>query len=279
MTPSAGPRYHGGVIADPTEVAARLTLATSAARAAGALLERYRGRLREVVKKGAIDLVTEADRAAEAALMAEIAVAFPADTLRGEESGEVAAGDSGWTWLVDPLDGTTNFVHDLPWFAVSVGATYAGVPTVGVIFAPALGKLWCAARGHGATLNGAPIRVAATEHLEDALLATGFPYDRATTAQALVPPVARALQRSRGLRRMGAAALDLACVADGTFGGYWEPRLKPWDLAAGITLVREAGGVVTDFGGGDGMLASGDVVATNGTLHAALMGIVHGDGG
>jgi len=266
------------VIADPTSgVAARLTLATSAAREAGRLLERYFGRLREVVKKGAIDLVTEADRGAEALLVEQIARAFPHDTIRGEESGVVAEGESGWTWLVDPLDGTTNFVHELPWFAVSVGATYRGVPALGVIHAPALGQLWSAASGQGATLDGRPIRVNDTPVVGDALLATGFPYDRATSAEALVQPVARALQRSRGLRRMGAAALDLARVADGTFGGYWEPRLKPWDLAAGIVLVREAGGRVTDFDAGDEMLVSGDVVATNGALHDALLAIVHGD--
>jgi myo-inositol-1(or 4)-monophosphatase len=279
LTPSAGPRYHRDVIADPTDVAARLALATSAARAAGQLLEAHRGHLREVVKKGEIDLVTEADRAAEAALIERIAAAFPGDAVCGEEGGEVVVAGARWVWYIDPLDGTTNFVHGLPWFAVSVGAVYLGQPTVGVIHAPALGHTWHGASGQGAYLDDRPLGVTATAALKDALLATGFPYDRAQTARALVAPVVRALERARGLRRMGAAALDLAGVADGTFGGYWEPRLKPWDLAAGIALIREAGGRVTDFAGGDGMLASGDVIASNGVLHKALLGIVHGDRG
>ena len=267
------------MIADPTDVAARLALARSAARVAGRLLEAHRGHLREVVKKGEIDLVTEADRAAEAVLDERIAAAFPGDAVCGEEGGEVVVAGADWVWFIDPLDGTTNFVHGLPWFAVSVGAVYLGRPTVGVIHAPALGHTWHGASGQGAFLDDRPLRVAATTAMKDALLATGFPYDRAQTASALAPPVVRALERARGLRRMGAAALDLAGVAGGTFAGYWEPRLKPWDLAAGVVLVREAGGRVTDFAGGDGMLTSGDIVASNGVLHAGLMGVVHGDRG
>ena len=267
------------MIATSTDVAARLALALSAALAAGRLLETHRGRLQDVAKKGDVDLVTEADRGAEALIVEQITARFPADAVRGEEGGGVVADDADFAWLIDPLDGTTNYVHGLPWFAVSIGVLFRGVPVIGVIHAPALGRTWHGAAGQGAYCDNLPLRVAATATLQDALLATGFPYDRAETAHALVAPVVRALERARGLRRMGAAALDLAGVADGTFAGYWEPRLKPWDLAAGVVLVREAGGRVTDFAGGEGMLASGDVVASNGRLHAALLDIVHGDRG
>jgi len=261
---------------DPALVA-RLALARDVADAAGAVLERHRGRLREVTKKGDIDLVTEADRAAEAAVVTAIARAFPDDRLIAEEgAARGGARDDGFTWYVDPLDGTTNFVHGLPWFAVSIGVTFRGEPVVGVIHAPALRRTWTAARGQGAFADGVRLHVSDADTLRDALLATGFPYDRDRTAHALVGPVERALVAARGLRRMGAAALDLACVADGTFGGYWEPRLKPWDLAAGIVLVREAGGRVTDHAGGDTMLATGDVIASNGRLHDALTRVVHG---
>lgn len=266
-------------------LASRLAVALDAARAAGAVLSRLRGRLVGVEFKDSassrpIDLVTEADRGAEAAVVSHLRGRFPDDRLIGEEGADWgSASGHDWTWFIDPLDGTTNYVHGLPWFAVSVGALYRGVPAVGVVHAPALGRTWSAATGRGARADGAPMRVSAAEHLADGLLATGFPYDRAETAHALVGPVERALRAARGLRRMGAAALDLAMVADGTFVGYWEPRLKPWDLAAGIVLVREAGGTVTDFDGGDAVLARGDVVASNGPVHSALLEVVRGPEG
>lgn len=267
------------MIASPPGLLPRLDLARAVAARAGEILTRHRGRLAAVAKKGDIDLVTEADRASEAAIVAAIAERFPSDRVIAEEGSAVAGdGHDGYTWLVDPLDGTTNFVHGLPWFAVSVGALWRGVPVLGVIGAPALGRAWHGALGHGAhDETGARLRVCDAATLKDGLLATGFPYDRDATAAALVGPVSRALAAGRDVRRMGAAALDLAAVADGTFAGYWEPRLKPWDLAAGILLVREAGGRVTDFAGADAMLSSGDVIAAPPQLHAALTRVVRGD--
>lgn len=268
-----------------TALSSRLAVALDAARAAGAVLSRLRGHLDGVEFKDSassrpIDLVTEADRGAEAAVVSHLRGRFPDDRVIGEEGADWAgAAGVDWTWFIDPLDGTTNYVHGLPWFAVSVGALFRGVPVVGVVHAPALGRTWSAAAGQGARVDGRPMRVARAAVLAEGLLATGFPYDRAETAHALVGPVERALRAARGVRRMGAAALDLASVADGTFVGYWEPRLKPWDLAAGVVLVREAGGRVTDYAGRDAVLERGDVVASNGAVHEALLAVVRGPEG
>jgi len=224
-----------------------------------------------VTWKGAVDLVTIADRESETFVIAALHAAFPDDHIIGEEGGGAGPADADFVWYVDPLDGTTNFVHGLPHFAVSLGCVYRGDPAVGVILAPVLGDVWSAALGQGATKNGQPIAVATDQTLRRSLVATGFPYDRTTDAEALARRVARALAHCLDVRRLGSAALDLAQVADGTFGAYWEPRLKPWDLAAGVVIVREAGGRVTDLAGGDTLLASGDVLATNGLLHAAFL--------
>jgi myo-inositol-1(or 4)-monophosphatase len=271
----------------------RLALAVDVAREAAALLMHHRGRLTEVAFKGAVDLVTEADRGAERLVLERLAAALPEDLLVGEEGGGAGPAEAPFAWFVDPLDGTTNFVHGLPHFCVSLGLTWRASPltplepVLGVIAAPALaplgasalGTLWSGALGLGATRSGLasttdlviPLAVSRVDTLDRALVATGFPYDRQDTSLALIRPLEAALHRVHCVRRLGSAALDLAQVADGTFAAYWEPRLKPWDLAAGVALVREAGGRVTDLGGGDSILESGDVLATNGLLHEPFL--------
>ena len=235
------------------------------------------GRLTEVHHKGAVDLVTEADRHAESHLLEGLHSAFPGDGLEAEEGGTLRDGDGRWRWIVDPLDGTTNFVHGLAHFGVSLGLLLEDVPVAGIVHVPPTGDTYHAAEGQGAWCEETPIHVTAVASLGDALLATGFPYDRRERAEELLRPVRRALEQGRGIRRNGAAALDLVDVARGVFGGFWEQGLAPWDMAAGVVLVREAGGQVTGYGGRPLDLNHGDVVATNGLLHDAVLGLLDGD--
>jgi len=270
---------------EPSALARRRASAETIAREAAAILLHHRGRLNEVTWKGAVDLVTVADRSSEAFVIAALHKAFPEDRIVGEEGGGEGPVDADFVWYVDPLDGTTNFVHGLPHFAVSLGSVHRGEPLVGVIHAPALslpstprdpGIVWSAASGLGASRNDRPIAVAAHTILRRALVATGFPYDRPTHGSVIGQRVESALAHCLDIRRLGSAALDLAQVADGTFGAYWEGSLKPWDMAAGLAIVRAAGGRVTDLAGGETMLASGDVLATNTLLHAAFLADVLG---
>ena len=252
--------------ADPREIAARLELARGAAEAAGKVLMAHFGRLTAVARKGAVDLVTAADHASEDHLVRVISRAFPGDAILAEERGGAGAQDAPWCWVVDPLDGTTNFVHRLDHFAVSVGLTWRGEPVAGETYHGAVGAgAWC---------GGRRLAVSETSDLADALVGTGFPYDRRDVAGALLAPVERALQACRGIRRFGAAALDLARVATGSLDGFWEPRLAPWDMAAGVALVREAGGRVSAYGGAPFELGGASVVASNGHIHEALVGVV-----
>ncbi|MCB9733402.1 MAG: inositol monophosphatase [Deltaproteobacteria bacterium] len=261
------------------DLAERLAAAVTIAEDAGRCLLAHLGRLDGVDQKGRGDLVSAADRAAEELIVAALASRFPTDRVVAEEGHDRAgsAAPGGPTWYVDPLDGTTNFVHGLPVFCVSLGLVAGGEPVLGVVHMPALGRTYRAARGGGAWLGERRLRVSAATRLDDALLATGFPYNRYDTAAELLRPVERALRVARGVRRMGAAAADLAFVAEGALSGYWEPRLKPWDLAAGLALVREAGGVATDFEGHRDVLAACDVVAAGPALHPALLRLVRGD--
>lgn len=233
--------------------------------AAELLRERFDDR-HDVVEKRPRDLVTEADRASEAAIVAAVRAAFPAAALLGEEGG-VYAGTSDERFIVDPLDGTTNYAHGYPLFCVSIAYERGGVLEAAAIEAPLLGMRFAASRGGGATLNGEPICVSATPAIASALICTGFnpaDYDRNGRYFAALSRLAQ------GVRRDGSAALDLAMVAAGRFDGFWEWDLKPWDIAAGTLLIREAGGRVTAIDGSALDLAAGSIVATNGRLHAEL---------
>ena len=260
----------------PQGVLERIEVARAASKGAGAVLLQHVGRLTKIDFKGRVDLVTEADRAAEAYLVACIRQAFPLDRVLAEEGGASQWEGNDWQWILDPLDGTTNYVHGLAHYGVSVGLSFNGELVGGVIHVPPTGKTYWAARGSGAYHDDVPLKVSSRDALSQALLVTGFPYDRASTVSALLGPVERALLSARGLRRMGAASLDFVAVACGVFDGYWESRLQPWDMAAGVVLVREAGGSVTAADGGPFTLAGGSVCCTNGLIHDALVDVVRG---
>jgi myo-inositol-1(or 4)-monophosphatase len=244
-----------------------LAFVTSLARDAGALLrERYHA-ARTIEQKRPKDLVTDADRASEALIVAAIRASFPGAAVLGEEGGAYA-GASGERFIVDPLDGTTNYAHHYPMFCVSIGYERDGVLEAGAIYAPIFDELVAARRGGGATCNGRPIRVSEASVLSEALVSTGFipgPLeDRAVREWAAVSRSAQAV------RRDGSAALDLAAVAMGRFDAFWEWRLKPWDMAAGTLIVREAGGTVSAIGHAGFDLDEGSILASNGRIHAEL---------
>ena len=242
----------------------------SAEQGAYELSQRF-GRLEQVREKGRCgDLVTEADHAAEAVVLDLLQRETPEIGVLAEESGRrQAPGDL--EWCVDPLDGTTNYAHGFPFFGTSIGLTWRGIPLLGALAAPALGELYWAAPGMGSWCNDHALAVTACERLEDALLATGFAYDRFTRLDNNYAEFAYFTHRTHGVRRAGAAALDLAFVAAGRLDGYWERGLSPWDLAAGVVLVEQAGGLVTSYDGSALQLPSGRIIASGAPLHAALV--------
>ncbi|MCA9751348.1 MAG: inositol monophosphatase [Gemmatimonadetes bacterium] len=229
------------------------------ARGAGELLLGYFGGPLGIEHKGSVDLVTNADRAAEDWILEELRREFPGQAVLAEEAG--GAVDASATWIVDPLDGTTNFAHGLPIWSVSIAWVVGGAPEVGVVFDPSRGECFSAARGHGATRNGEPIAVSTCRELGNAVLVTGFPYDVQTSDVNNLDHFANFIRRARAVRRLGSAAIDLCWTACGRFDAFWELKLKAWDMAAGALIVREAGGDVTDFGGGDLDLFAGEVTA------------------
>ena len=244
------------------------------AREAGALLRERFGQRHRVDFKGAVDPVTEADRAAEAWIVRRLREAFPDHHLLAEEEGGDPWNGPGPLWIIDPLDGTNNFAHNFPHFALSIALVVEGRSVVGLIYDPLRDECFTAWRGGGTRLNGREVRVSRVRKLRDAFLATGFPYDRRTAPDNNTRRLDHFLRRSQGVRRAGAATLDLAYVACGRFDGYWEPRLKPWDVAAGFLLVEEAGGKVSDFAGGPAPLSGESVVASNGHIHAAMLRVI-----
>lgn len=250
--------------------AAELAIARHAAEAAGLIIAQHWATGVPVDFKGDIDLVTEVDRACEVLVLDHLRSAFPADTIIAEEGGG-QQGDSGRTWYVDPLDGTTNFSHGVPHCCVSIALFDDQGPVVGVIHDPIRRWTFYATRGGGAWRDGQRLRVSRTPVLERSVLATGFPYDRRSNPDNNLGRTGALLQRIQGIRRAGSAALDLAWVAAGWLDGYWEDRLKAWDVAAGVLLVTEAGGVVGDLLGGEFQLSAGRLTATNGLVHDALV--------
>ncbi|MFN3198478.1 MAG: inositol monophosphatase family protein [Bradymonadia bacterium] len=250
---------------------ADLMVARHAAEQAGEIIRRAWGQSLQVWSKGKVDLVTEIDLAAEKAIVSTLRSQRPADRIIGEEGGQQESGGGARTWFVDPLDGTTNFSHGVPHFCVSVGLVDDEGPRVGVVYEPL--RQWCfsALRGGGAWLNGQRLNVSTAPDLGQSVLATGFPYNKWVEPDNNGHRFTHLLRKTRGLRRMGAAALDLCYVAAGWFDGYWEFRLKPWDVAAGVLLVTEAGGKVSSFEGGPIDLQSGALVATNGMFHVELI--------
>lgn len=270
------------------ELAKILVTARAAAREAAALA--HSGFRRHVVveHKGAVDLVTRFDRESEKLLRDRLGNALPFDIVGEEEGGEWNHATPAF--FIDPIDGTTNFVHGHPFWCVSIGLVEAGQPILGVVLAPSLGQEWYGYVADDARVSSRrawgnakkdpassaedeiePCYVSATERLEDSLLATGFPYDRRTSTENNFDAFVAIKQRCQAVRRCGSAALDLCMVADGTYEGYWERKLRPWDIAGGIAIVRGAGGEVTELDGGTSCITSGHVVASNGHIHRALL--------
>lgn len=250
--------------------AADLDLAEGLAREAGDILLRYwRGRdALAVATKRAGDFLSEADIAAETHLRNGLTTARPEDGWLGEESG--AAGDTARRWIVDPLDGTTNFLRGIPHWAVSIALEEGGEIVAGVVHDPAKAETFAARRGGGATLNGVPVRVAGTDRLEPALFGTGIPFGTMPHIDDHAADIARLMPRCAGVRRMGAAALDLAYVAAGRLDGFWERRLRPWDIAAGLVLLREAGARIEGWHAGERPEETGTVIAAPPALFAAF---------
>lgn len=251
-----------------------LEFAVALAEEAGELLREALNVTRQIEFKGVIDLVTDADRASEALIAGRIAAAFPADHFLGEETG--ASGSdvrSGRVWVVDPLDGTTNYVHGFPIFCVSIGLLVDGEPVVGAVNAPMLRETFAAVKGRGATLNGEPIHVSDTTELGDAMVCTGFQYD-IEKRLLNIPAWARFVDLTRAARRTGAAAYDLCCVASGRFDGYWERGLSAWDAAAGSIIVAEAGGLLSGYRGDSLDLFGREVVAANPIIHQRMLEVL-----
>ncbi len=248
------------------------------ARAAGALLLDHAARPQaEAKKSNPINLVTAADKASEAYLVGAIRERFPDHYIHGEEGGGYGPlAGAPYRWYIDPLDGTTNFAHGFPCYSVNLGVTDAnGEPVVGVTYDPNLDELFSGIAGEGATVNGRPLRVSTAATLVESLLTTGFPYDSHTAVDNNTAAYAAFVRRTQGVRRAGSAALDLAYVACGRVDGYWENGPMPWDITAGIVLVREAGGVVTNYAGTlEGLYGGGRIVASNGLIHRAMLDVL-----
>ena len=252
-----------------------LTVAREAACAGGQVLRRLFGTNLEVVKKGAIDLLTRADLESEQAVRSRLESAFPDHGFLLEEGGCVRR-EAEWLWVVDPLDGTTNFAHGYPVFCVSIGLLRRGEPVLGVVCDPLRDELFWAQRGAGAWMNGRRLAVSTRETLPEALLVTGFPYDIHTNPGDVIELLGRFLLQAQAVRRDGSAALDLCYVAAGRVEGFWERRLKPWDTAAGAIIVTEAGGRVTRFDGTPYSIFDPDILASNGLLHGPMRDVIAG---
>ncbi len=242
---------------------------------AGEILRQRFGQVHEIHYKGLVDLTTEADHQSEDYLIGQIRSKYPEHAIITEESGSLE-GRSDHCWYIDPLDGTINYSHGLPIFAVSIAYAEHDVLKYGVIYNPISGERFTAEAGQGAFLNGQPIHVSAVAELIGSLVVTGFPYDKSQPGMDNTVYFNRLTKRTQGVRRLGSAAMDMAFVAAGRLEGYWEIKLSAWDLAAGVLLVKEAGGTVTDFQGGDGYMAPPfAVIAANPQIHPQLLAALH----
>jgi myo-inositol-1(or 4)-monophosphatase len=259
---------------DVAEAAELLEACAEAARRGGAILREKWGQVRTIALKGGIDLVTDADHASEAALLAFLGGRFPGAAVLAEESGASGAGAGGLRFYVDPLDGTTNYAHGVPHFAVNVAVADGRGLAAGATYDPLRDELFTASRGGGAFLGETRLGVSGRAALEGSLLVTGFPYDVHVRPDPPLRLFRAFLTRARAVRRFGSAALDLAYLAAGRFDGFWELGLKPWDVAPGILLAREAGALVTDLDGGDTMLETGDIVAATPALHRPMLEVI-----
>jgi len=251
-----------------------LNIAVKAARRAGNLIQRSADKIDHLTisKKSHADYVSEVDRAAEQTIIQTLLDAYPDHEILAEESG--SQGESDFMWIIDPLDGTTNFLHGIPQFSVSIALQHKGIITQAVVYDPTKNELFTATRGRGAFLNDKRLRVSKRLHLADSLIGTGFPYTRFEHIDAYLAIFRELMQQTAGLRRPGSAALDLAWTAAGRYDGFFETGLKPWDIAAGTLLVTEAGGMVSDLHGSDTFLQTGHLCAGNPDIHPLLLKVM-----
>ena len=254
-----------------------LDFAIQTARDAGRILAERFGRKIEISNKSEIDLVTESDLASERLIIDRIKTYYPRHAILAEESGSSEPSDSerksDWRWIIDPLDGTTNYAHGYPCFCVSIGLECRGRMEIGVVYDPLRDEMFSAERGQGAALNGRRIRVSPTPSLARALLCTGFPYDVRERSE-FARHFANFIMTAQGVRRDGAAALDLAYVAAGRFDGFWEEGLKPWDVAAGVLIIEEAGGRVSNYANQQFNIFTPPILASNGLIHEEMMRVL-----
>ena len=252
-----------------------LTTAIEAAKEAGRFLKYSVGRVRSIEMKQGEErnLVSEIDKGSEARIIEIIKRRYPHHAILAEESGASNA-SSDYKWVIDPLDGTTNFLHGVPIFCVTIGIEFKGEIVAGVVYDPNLDELFTAEKGSGAFLNGKRLKVTSTSKLIESLLVTGFPYNIAQNPDNAIGHFVNLLVEGRGIRRLGSAAIDLSYVAAGRFDGFWEVNLNPWDMAAGVLFVREAGGKVTNFVGGESTIYEKQILATNGMIHQAMIDVL-----
>jgi myo-inositol-1(or 4)-monophosphatase len=253
-----------------------LNTAVKAARKAGSIINRASQDIDivRVGQKGRADFVTEVDHAAEAAIVEVLRKAYPDHAILAEESG--ASGESEYTWIIDPLDGTTNFIHGFPQYAVSIALQHRGQITQAVVYDPTRNEIFTATRGAGAYLDDRRIRVSKRDQMREALIGTGFPFREMSQIDSYLEMFKAVAAETSGIRRPGAAALDLAYVASGRLDGFWEAGLAPWDMAAGSLLILEAGGLVTDYAGEPGYMESGKIVAGSPKIFGQLLKLIQG---
>lgn len=250
-----------------------LDFATQVARQAGGLLRDRLGTTMDISHKGDINIVTDVDLASERLIREAISTHYPRHSILAEEGG-LAETASDYRWIVDPLDGTTNYAHGYPFFCVSIAVEYRGEVVLGAVYDPMRDEMFAAEKGAGAVLNNRPVRVSATNSLARGLLSTGFPYDIRTSRMTNLDHWSNFATRAQALRRDGAAAIDLCYVACGRFDGFWELNLGAWDVAAGALIVSEAGGRVSDFSGGRFSPYVPEVLASNGLIHDEMIGVL-----
>ncbi len=253
-----------------------LNIAIEAAKEAGTFLKKSVGKIKDIQKKDGQErnLVTEIDKKSEDIIISKIKKYFPQHNILAEESGTKRGRTSAYKWIIDPLDGTTNFTHGFPVFCVSIGLEYKDEIILGVIYDPNFDELFTAEKGGGAFLNGRKIYVSKIDSLIKSLLVTGFPYNIVENPNNAVEHFVHFLMKAQAVRRMGSAAIDLAYVAAGRYDGFWEVALNPWDMAAGALLVQEAGGKLTDFSGNEFNIYKPEVLATNGLVHQEMRNVL-----